>query len=125
MKMYLSGGFKSGWQDDVIDRVKLMRPDAEFYDPRDHMMHDPVHWTKANLEAVADCDIIFVYQEADNPGIANNAFTIGYAHALGKKVILINQRGQRWAEMMHQVSDAFADLDGAYAALPFLKEFLS
>lgn len=125
MKMYLSGGFKSGWQDDVRDRVKLMLPTAEFHDPRDHLMHDPAHYTPANLAAIQECDIVLVFQEADNPGVANNAFICGYAHAIGKKVILVNQRGQRFAEMQHQCADVFPDLDAVYAALPFMEEFLA
>ena len=125
MKMYLAGGFKSGWQDDVKDAILLMRDDAEFFDPRDQLMHDPKHYTAKDLAMIVECDLVFAYMEADNPGMANMAFEIGFAHAIGRKVILINEKGQRWAEMMHQVSDVYSDVEGALAALPFMEEFLA
>lgn len=125
MNIYLCGGFKTDWQDEVIAHVKRLRPDAELFDPRDHKLHDPKDYTKQDLQAIWDCDIVFAYMECTNPGMANLAFELGYAHAMGKKIVLVNEKGQRWAEMMHQVSDCFDDLAGAVAALPHLKEFRS
>jgi nucleoside 2-deoxyribosyltransferase len=123
MKIYLCGGFKSGWQDDVITEVKRLRPDAEVFDPREHMLHDPKDYTHQDLQEILSCDILFAYMESTNPGYANLAFEVGFAIAAFKKVILINEKGGRWAEMMHQKSDVFGDIPGALAALPFMKEF--
>lgn len=117
MKVYLSGGFKTGWQEEVTAEILRLRPDAEIADPRENKMHDPSHYTKWNVAQIVDCDMIFAFMEHDNPGIANVAFEIGFGFALGKKVVLINQKGQRWAEMMHQASDVFDDVAGALAAL--------
>ena len=123
MKVYLSGGFKTGWQEDVTKEIQRLRPDAEVADPRNNKFHNPSYYTKWNLTNIADCDIMFAYMEHDNPGIANVAFEIGFAAALGKHVVLVNEKGQRWAEMMHQTSHTFGDVAGALAALPFMEEF--
>ena len=123
MKIYLSGGFKTGWQEDVTAEILRLRPDAEVSDPREHKLHDPIRYTAWNLTEICDCDIIFAFLEYSNPGGPNLAFELGYAHALGKKLILINEKGQRWAEMMHTVPDVFGDVVGALAALPLMEEF--
>lgn len=123
MNIYLCGGFKSNWQDQVIAEVRRLRPDAELFDPRENKVHDPKDYTKQDLEAIEACDIVFAYMESSNPGYANLAFEIGYAHARGKKVVLINEKGARFAEMMHQVSDVFGDVPSALAALPLMQEF--
>lgn len=123
MKVYLCGGFKTGWQEEVTKEIMRLRPDAEIADPRNNKFHDPSYYTQWNLKQILDCNIVFAYMEHDNPGMANLAFEIGFAHALGKVVVLINQKGQRWAEMMHQVSDTYGDVAGALAALPHMAVF--
>lgn len=123
MKVYLSGGFKTGWQEEVTREILRLRPDAEISDPREHKLHDPARYTKWNLDSIADCSLIFAYMEYDNPGMANLAFELGFGHALGKKIVLINEKGGRWAEMMHQVSDTYGDVAGALAALPHMAVF--
>lgn len=117
MKVYLSGGFKTGWQEEVTGEILRLRPDAEIADPRENRFHDPAYYSKWNMKNIADCDLLFAYMEHDNPGIANVAFEIGFAAALGKKIILINEKGQRFAELMHQVSDTFGDVASALSAL--------
>lgn len=121
MKVYLSGGFKTGWQEEVTAEILRLRPDVDIADPREHKMHDPAHYTKWNMKNIADCDLLFAYMEHDNPGIANVAFEIGYAVALGKVVVLINEKGQRFAEMMHQGADTYGDVAGALSALRLME----
>ena len=123
MKIYLCGGFKTGWQDDVIAEILRLRSDAEVFDPRLHKLHDPGEYTAQDLQEIRESDIVFAYMERSNPGMANLAFELGYAHGMGKKIILINEKGHRWSEMMHHVSDVFGDVPGALAALPHIKEF--
>lgn len=123
MKIYLCGGFKTGWQDVVTAEVLRLRDDAIITDPREHKLHDPGDYTEWNLKQIMESDIVFAYMESTNPGMANLAYELGFAHCLGKKIILINEKGQRWAEMMHQASDVFGDIAGALAALPHMREF--
>lgn len=123
MKIYLAGGFKSGWQDDVKEAFEL-RPDVEFFDPREHKLHDPRDYTKRDLEAIREADVVLAYMESDNPGWPNLAFEVGYAHALGKQVVLVNCKRRRYAEMLHAVSISFATLEAALVAMPKMEEFL-
>ena len=123
MKIYLSGGFKTGWQVDVTEAIHRLRDTAEVLDPSLHRIHDPKLFTEANLGMLRDCDIVFAYMEATNPGISNMSFELGYAHAMNKTIVLVNEKGQRWAEMMHQNAHVHSDIKGALAALPLMKEF--
>lgn len=126
MKVYLCGGFKSGWQDKVIEEVRRLRADAEIGDPRENYMlgfRIPADYTPRNLLAITGSDLIFAYMEKDNPGYPNFAFEIGFAHCMGKKIILVNEKGPRWAEMLHHVADVYGDIESALAALPHIKEF--
>jgi nucleoside 2-deoxyribosyltransferase len=124
MNIFLCGGLKSDWQDEVKDGVLSLRQDVEFFDPREHRMHDPKHYTRQDLEAIIECDIVIAKIEITEPAYANFTFQLGFAIALGKKVILINERGAHTAHSLHQVADVFGDIGGVLAALPFMKEFL-
>jgi hypothetical protein len=64
-KVYLAGGFRSGWQ----RRVKESLPDFKYLDPRQHDLSDPTQYTLWDLEAIRQCDIVFAILEADNPGV--------------------------------------------------------
>ena len=45
-----------------------------------------------DLEAIQRSDWIFAYLEANNPGGYALAAEIGYAKALGKRVLLVNEK---------------------------------
>ena len=82
-KVYLAGGFKTRWQDVVIERA----PKFEFLDPSLHGIQDPIEYTKWDLNAVEESDIVFAHMEGSNPGGYAMALEIGYAKALNKTVI--------------------------------------
>jgi len=123
MVIYLSGGFKTGWQQEVTDVIMGHRDDAVVLDPSAHLIHDPKLYVEADLGMIRDCDMVFAFMEATNPSMSNLSFELGYACALGKTIVLVNQKGQRWAEMMHFNAHVHTDLQGALAALPLMKEF--
>jgi nucleoside 2-deoxyribosyltransferase len=87
MEIYLAGGMKSGWQDELISHF----PNIEFLDPRSHGLTEPKDYTKWDLDAIRECDVIFGYLEESNPTGYNLCFELGYAHALGKKIIWVNE----------------------------------
>ncbi len=64
MKVYLSGGMKSGWQDSMpnIEGVN-------YFDPRfDSPQYDSaIDFVKEDIDAVKDSDLIFCYIEETNP----------------------------------------------------------
>ena len=63
-KIYLAGGFHSGWQDEALRRL----PSYECLDPSKHNIQDPSEYTKWDLDAVRISDIIVGNMEKTNPG---------------------------------------------------------
>lgn len=84
MIVYLAGGMHSGWQDKVIGAVS-----HECIDPRSHGLEVSDAYTAWDLSAIRVCDIVFAYMEKENPSGAGLAFEAGYAKALGKIVIFV------------------------------------
>lgn len=94
MRVYLSGGFYTNWQQKVIDFV----PEAEFYNPYTFEfrgltvgqvpveIYGPMDRTQIELS-----DVVFAYMEASNPTPINVCFEVGYALGLGKVVVLCNE----------------------------------
>lgn len=91
MLVYLSGGMKSGWQDVIMQTVTALR----YIDPRQHGLDNPDQYTLWDLEGVRQCDIVFAYLETSNPSGIGLALEIGYAKALGKQIILVDEQQDR------------------------------
>lgn len=113
-KIYLAGGFHSGWQEVVRSRLK----DFELLDPGAHGIDDPVEYTRWDLAAVRESEIVLANMEASNPGGYALALEIGFAKALGKKIYLVDQIQdplvKRYFEMVRQCStQVFSTLDQA------------
>jgi nucleoside 2-deoxyribosyltransferase len=113
-KIYLAGGFRSGWQDEVMRRL----PEYEFLDPSKHSIQDPKEYTNWDLDAVRRCDIVLGNMERTNPGGYSLALEIGYATAFRKSVLLVDQiddsKVSRYFEMVRQcANEVFDDLDSA------------
>ena len=112
--VYLAGGFKSGWQAKVIKQL----PGLDFLDPSHHKIQDPAEYTRWDLNAIRASDIVLAYMEPTNPGGYSLALEIGFAHALSKKVLLVdeidNPSVSKYFEMVRQCSGrVFATLDQA------------
>ena len=88
ISIYLAGGFKSSWQDSISNQF----PDIRFLDPRSHKLTDPIEYTNWDLQAIRESHIIFAYLEKDNPGGYALALEVGYAKALGKHIIFIDEK---------------------------------
>ena len=102
---YLAGGFKSGWQALVVKQL----PAYDFLDPSHHNIQDAAEYTRWDLGAIRRCDVVLAYMEPTNPGGYALALEIGFAHALEKTVILIDEiedaRVSRYFEMVRQCSN--------------------
>lgn len=85
--VYLAGGFQSNWQDTVINNCINLK----FRDPRSHNIQTPKDYTDWDLKAVAESDYLFAYMEDSNPGGYALALEIGYAKALNKKIIFVEE----------------------------------
>ncbi|MBU2072714.1 MAG: nucleoside 2-deoxyribosyltransferase domain-containing protein [Gammaproteobacteria bacterium] len=88
MKIYLAGGFHSGWQ----DRVKLEAPQHNYFDPRiDADQRFAYRWTQQEIDGLKRCDLVFAYFESDNPSGMGLAKEIGWATILDKPVIYVDE----------------------------------
>ncbi len=121
--IYLAGGFRSGWQ----LQTKSTLAGYEFLDPSAHNIQDPKEYTEWDLAAVGSCDIVLANMEPSNPGGYSLALEVGFAKALAKTIVLVDQitdpTVSKYFEMVRQVSDAtFNDLD---AALDYLKTIMN
>ncbi|UPL05444.1 hypothetical protein PisoF_01092 [Pseudomonas sp. IsoF] len=104
-KIYLAGGFRSGWQ--AVVKSKLQG--FELLDPSAHDIEDPVEYTRWDLAAVRDSEIVLANMEASNPGGYSLALEVGFAKALGKPIYLVDQIEDpslsRYFEMVRQCSN--------------------
>jgi nucleoside 2-deoxyribosyltransferase len=117
-KVYLAGGFHSGWQDKVREWV----PSLTFYDPADR---DPSvnmsleEFGTWDLHHVKSCDLVFAYAERTNPSLLGLSVEIGYAAGLGKTVILVLEDDHehfkdRYMQFLRKAADVtFDDLADA------------
>jgi nucleoside 2-deoxyribosyltransferase len=79
---------QSGWQ----DKVKRVCPYIDFIDPRKHYLTWSREYTAWDLLMLRQCDVVFAYLEKDNPSGIGLALECGYAKALGKTVIFVNEQ---------------------------------
>lgn len=89
--VYLAGGFRSGWQDELL-KIEGFK----FIDPRSKELRDgekinmPVQqYGQWDLHFIRNSDIVFVYAEHDNKSCIGLSVEAGYAKGLGKTVILV------------------------------------
>ena len=114
-KIYLAGGFRSNWQGQVFERLS---GSFELLDPSAHNIQDPAEYTRWDLEAVRESDIVLANMEASNPGGFSLALEVGFAKALGKRIFMVDQVEdplmRRYFEMVRQCSErVFPKLDEA------------
>lgn len=91
MKIYLAGGMKSGWQNTVINKLKDR---CVCFNPQDHRLNNAKEYTIWDLHFVNQADIIFAYLEKENPSGFGLTLEIGYAKALNKTIILVDERSR-------------------------------
>jgi hypothetical protein len=116
--MYLAGGFRSGWQRKVCERL------GEIYlilDPSAHGILDRCEYTKWDLDAIRKCDVVLAYMESSNPAGYSLTLEVGFAHALGKVIIFVDEVDPdrtRFFDMVHAIaSRVYSSLDDALEAL--------
>lgn len=104
-KIYLAGGFSSGWQETAKSKLNKF----ECLDPGAHGIKDPLEYTRWDLAALRDSEIVLANMEASNPGGYALALEVGFAKALGKQIYLVDQIEDpsisHYFEMVRQCSD--------------------
>jgi hypothetical protein len=120
--VYLAGGSRSNWQDNVISALVGWN----IIDPRTHHLSEERAYTAWDLDGIRRCDWLLANFEATNPGGYNLALEIGYAKALGKRIVLIDAKGasdpgvRRYTGMLHVCADA--DVESLDEAIAFLQK---
>lgn len=84
--VYMAGGMHDNWRDRIRDD-DLFRT----MDPMSHGLRDEVEYTAWDLQAIRNCDILFAVMDRSNPSGYGLMLEIGYAKALGKFVIFVEE----------------------------------
>ena len=91
--IYLAGGMKSDWQN--IVQTNCGSEKTIFINPQNHGLGTPEQYTFWDLFGVKNCDILFGFMEENNPSGFGLAAEIGYAKALGKLVIIVDEKSPK------------------------------
>ena len=114
-KIYLSGGFSSNWQKQIIESLgdKFI-----YFNPRDHKLKESKKYWTWDVHFIKECDILFAYMENTNPSGYGLALEIGMAFSINKTIILVDERShfdtdfKRYFEIVHLSSNiVFSKLD--------------
>jgi nucleoside 2-deoxyribosyltransferase len=100
MKVYLSGGMKTGWQ----DKFRAVEGHT-YFDPRDHGLTVPKEYVAWDLERVSECDLVIAYLEASNPSGIGLSVELGYAHAQGKEIFLVCEHKEKKWDFIRALAD--------------------
>lgn len=119
--VYLAGGHRSGWQKEV----QKAATGFEYKDPSSNGFTEPAQYTAWDLAAVRECDVVFAYFEESNPSGYGLALEVGYAAALGKLVIFVDEKSSiselsSYLKILHETSDV--SFDNFKAGIDYLKK---
>ena len=92
MIIYLAGGMKDGWQDEIAPLLS----DHTLLDPRSWSTPDPVIYTAKDLEAIRECDCILVNMRSSNPSGFGLSIELGYGYAYKKLIIFCDEIKSDW-----------------------------
>ena len=91
LKIYLAGGMTtSDWQSIVINKVK--GNGFIIFNPRAHQLDNSKEYTNWDMFHVGKCDVLFAYMQAANPSGIGLSLEVGYAKALNKLIILVDEK---------------------------------
>ncbi len=122
--VYLAGDTQSGWQRRVCKAIQ----DLQLLDPSKEDLADPKELTRWGLQAIRKSDVVLAYLDKDDQNGHALAFELGYAKALGKTILLVQEHGaeqDKYIQTVRQVADFCFDSLGeavSYLVLSFLFE---
>ena len=126
MKVYLAGGMHNDWR----TKVKKYCPKLEYLDPTEHQLHNAKEYTVWDLLAIRNSDVIFAHQDSTNPSGYGLNVELGYAFALGKFIIFVNEMDEDddrhgWFGMAESVSNVvFYEMESALVLLDRIEGIL-
>jgi len=93
LKVYLAGGLATNWRSPILDELS---DSFIFFNPQDHGLEEcSKQFTNWDLFHVKQCDIVFAYMEERNQSGYGLTLEIGYAKALDKLIILVDERSSQ------------------------------
>lgn len=110
--VYLAGGMKSDWQDEVLFICDMARPGRfAWRDPRKWQDQYPKaeEYVRQDLRSIRDCSILFAWMAGDNPSGYGLSAEMGYANALGRKIIFANEMKHDWRDKYFDFHRELAD----------------
>ncbi len=123
-KVFLSGGFKSNWQSNIIEQLDNQ---FVFFNPREHGLEHSEFYTTWDIHFIKECDIFFGFMEASNPSGYGLAFELGVAYSLNKTIILVDERSleeptfARYFKILYKPSGVV--VNNISDGIEFLKKF--
>jgi len=104
-KVYLAGGMRSEWRETIKAAMS-----AEWLGLTQHGLKDEKQYTAWDLQAINDCDILFGFLEFNNPSGLGLMLEIGYAAALGKTIIFVDDKPEvkKYTGMARAISGRYA-----------------
>lgn len=92
VKIYLSGGFHSGWQEEIMKYFPVSEfPNILFCNPFDFKSDNPKLFGPMDKVKIEQCDILFAYLEETNPTALAIIAEMAYAKGRDKMVIFCNE----------------------------------
>jgi hypothetical protein len=101
--VYLSGSPHGDWQEEVMEKV----PDLKYINPKAHHLVSPAAYTVWDLLGIKLSDVMFAYLSRDNPSGIDLALEVGYAKALGKTVIFVDEGSGIYSEIIRHTVDVW------------------
>jgi nucleoside 2-deoxyribosyltransferase len=119
MKIYLAGGMTGGmpysWQDHVVLAAHTV------LDPRSWQCDDPQVYTRRDLEAIDEADVLLAFMCSANPSGYGLSVELGYAFAKGKRILFVDNIKEDWRSkyfgMHREMSEVFPSVTAAIATL--------
>lgn len=128
-KVYLAGGFKSDWANEVkrqSNNIEFINPKEKEFKNGERVVMNVDEYGKWDLHFIKQSDILFVYVEKNNPSCIGLCCEAGFAKGLGKTVITVLESNHEtikdnYLSFITQVSDiVFNDLK---SGVEYLKSF--
>ena len=107
MKIYLCGTMKAGGlRNSIIERLT----GHDVLDPSGHHLETETEYTAWDLAAIRECDAVVAFMDPSNPSGYGLNLEIGYAHALGKRIIYIDAMGNDWRSKYFGMARAISEV---------------
>jgi nucleoside 2-deoxyribosyltransferase len=100
-----------------------------YHDPSTHGLTEARAYTAWDLQAVRNSDIVFAYFEATNPSGYGLSVEVGYGAALGKHIILVDEKSKaepsvgRYLHIVRETADV--DFNTLEEGIAYLRKLAS